>query len=572
MSASKMYSTYRPKERNWPAFANAKPLRLPMGEKLQNWLQSGTVFNVTLYLSAALFVALVLLVPLYLFIRTGTAWAKAVETLLRPATLQVLGNTVLLSVSVTLGATVLALPLAWLTTRTDLPGRRLWAVLHALPLVIPSYIYAFLFLSFLSPKGLLQQMLQRPFNIERLPPIYGFTGAFIVLTLISYPYIFLTVQAALRQMDWTLLEVAQTNGATKWQITRHVLLPYLWPSLTAGGLLVMLYTLRDFGAVSLLQFSTFTRVIYNRYQGFQLDEAATMASVLVLMTGIIMLFESRFRAETAALADEEICDSSRPRQMALGRGRWAALGFTSLVSFFALIMPVGILVYWLVRGLRHDLLNGMVGLVQQNSISLLELLAPAQLSVTTGLLTAVFAVLIAIPITILSVRHQSRWAKLLTTLSYGGYALPGIVVALAFVFAGINFLRPFYQTLPLLLAAYMVLFVPQAVSAGRGVLARLPVELEEVGYSLGGSRWAILRYVILPLIRPGLLAGGLLVFLTVMKELPATLLLSPLGSRTLPMLVWSNISEAFFARAAAPTLLLLLLSSVPLAWFSLRKG
>ncbi len=567
-----MYSTYRPKERNWPAFANAKPLRLPMGEKLQNWLQSGTVFNVTLYLSAALFVALVLLVPLYLFIRTGTAWAKAVETLLRPATLQVLGNTVLLSVSVTLGATVLALPLAWLTTRTDLPGRRLWAVLHALPLVIPSYIYAFLFLSFLSPKGLLQQMLQRPFNIERLSPIYGFTGAFIVLTLISYPYIFLTVQAALRQMDWTLLEVAQTNGATKWQITRHVLLPYLWPSLTAGGLLVMLYTLRDFGAVSLLQFSTFTRVIYNRYQGFQLDEAATMASVLVLMTGIIMLFESRFRAETAALADEEICDSSRPRQMALGRGRWAALGFTSLVSFFALIMPVGILVYWLVRGLRHDLLNGMVGLVQQNSISLLELLAPAQLSVTTGLLTAVFAVLIAIPITILSVRHQSRWAKLLTTLSYGGYALPGIVVALAFVFAGINFLRPFYQTLPLLLAAYMVLFVPQAVSAGRGVLARLPVELEEVGYSLGGSRWAILRYVILPLIRPGLLAGGLLVFLTVMKELPATLLLSPLGSRTLPMLVWSNISEAFFARAAAPTLLLLLLSSVPLAWFSLRKG
>lgn len=567
-----MYSTYRPKERNWPAFANAKPLRLPMGEKLQNWLQSGTVFNVTLYLSAALFVALVLLVPLYLFIRTGTAWAKAVETLLRPATLQVLGNTVLLSVSVTLGATVLALPLAWLTTRTDLPGRRLWAVLHALPLVIPSYIYAFLFLSFLSPKGLLQQMLQRPFNIERLPPIYGFTGAFIVLTLISYPYIFLTVQAALRQMDWTLLEVAQTNGATKWQITRHVLLPYLWPSLTAGGLLVMLYTLRDFGAVSLLQFSTFTRVIYNRYQGFQLDEAATMASVLVLMTGIIMLFESRFRAETAALADEEICDSSRPRQMALGRGRWAALGFTSLVSFFALIMPVGILVYWLVRGLRHDLLNGMVGLVQQNSISLLELLTPAQLSVTTGLLTAVFAVLIAIPITILSVRHQSRWAKLLTTLSYGGYALPGIVVALAFVFAGINFLRPFYQTLPLLLAAYMVLFVPQAVSAGRGVLARLPVELEEVGYSLGGSRWAILRYVILPLIRPGLLAGGLLVFLTVMKELPATLLLSPLGSRTLPMLVWSNISEAFFARAAAPTLLLLLLSSVPLAWFSLRKG
>lgn len=563
---------FRTKENRWPSLPQLEPLRLPIFGKLQNRLQSGSAFTATLYLSAALFVALVLLVPLYLFIRTGTAWADAVQTLLRPATLQVLGNTVLLAVSVTLGATGLALPLAWLTTRTDLPGRRLWAVLHALPLVIPSYIYAFLFLSFLSPKGLLQQMLQRPFNIERLPPVYGFTGAFVVLTLISYPYIFLTVQAALRQMDWTLLEVAQTNGANKWQITRHVLLPYLRPSLTAGGLLVMLYTLRDFGAVSLLQFSTFTRVIYNRYQGFQLDEAATMASVLVLMTGIIMLFESRCRAEMAVLAEEELGDNSHPRLMVLGRWRWAAVGFTSLVSFFALIMPVGILVYWLIRGLRHDLLNNMVGSLQQNSANLLELLAPAQLSVMTGLITAVCAVALAIPITILSVRHQSRWAKLITTISYGGFALPGVVVALAFVFAGINFLRPFYQTLPLLIAAYMVLFVPQAVSAGRGVLARLPVELEEVGYSLGGSRWAILRYVTLPLIRPGLLAGGLLVFLTVMKELPATLLLSPLGHRTLPMLVWSNISEAFFARAAAPTLLLLLLSSVPLAWFSLRKG
>lgn len=550
----------------------AQSVRFPILGKLQSWLQSGRAFSVTLYLSAALFAALVLVVPLYLFIRTGTAWAEAVQTLLRPATLQVLGNTVLLTVSVTMGATVLAFPLAWLTTRTDLPGRKLWSVLHALPLVIPSYIYAFLFLSFLSPKGLLQQMLQRPFHLDRLPPIYGFGGAFIVLTLISYPYIFLTVQAALRQMDWTLLEVAQTNGANKRQIVRHVLLPYLWPSLTAGGLLVMLYTLRDFGAVSLLQFSTFTRVIYNRYQGFHLDEAATLASVLVLMTGIVMLFESRFRSQAASSCDEELYGSSRQHYMPLGRWRWAALGFTSLVSFFALILPVGVLCYWLIRGLQHDLLNGMLGSVQQNSATLADLLAPAQLSVTTGLLTAVFAVLIAIPITILSVRYPSRWTNLFTYISYSGYALPGVVVALAFVFAGINFLRPLYQTLPLLLAAYMVLFVPQAVTAGRAVLARIPVELEEVGYSLGGSRWAILWHVTLPLVRPGLVAGGLLVFLTVMKELPATLLLSPLGHRTLPMLVWSNISEAFFARAAAPTLLLLLLSSVPLAWFSLRKG
>jgi iron(III) transport system permease protein len=557
--------------RSRPEFPEATPIGAAITGKLHRPVRSGFFFSAALYVSAALFAVLVLLVPFYLFVRTGTAWQEAMQTLARPATLRVLGNTLLLAISVTIGASLLAVPLAWLTTRTDLPGRKLWSVLHALPLVIPSYIYAFLFLSFLSPKGLLQQMLQRPFNIERFPPIYGFAGAFIVLTLISYPYIFLIVQAALRQMDPTLLEVAQTDGASKRQISRYVLLPYLWPSITAGGLLVALYTLRDFGAVSLLQFSTFTRVIYNRYQGFRLDEAATLAAVLVLVTGVILLCESRFRSD-AADSPEDVSDSSRPHRVALGWWRWPTLAFTGSVSFFALVMPVGVLGYWLVRGLRQDWLTTTIESVSQNSASLSDLVAPARLSVTIALPAALLAVVLAVPIAILSTRYSGRWVKLIQRISYTGYALPGIVVALAFAYAGINYVRPLYQTLPMLLAAYMVLFVPQAISAGRSALARIPVELEEVGYSMGGSRWAILRHVTLPLMRPGLVAGGLLVFLTVMKELPATLLLSPLGYRTLPMLVWTNINEAFFARAAVPTLLLLLLSSVPLGWFSLRRS
>ena len=190
----------------------------------------------------------------------------------------------------------------------------------------------------------------------------------------------------------------------------------------------------------------------------------------------------------------------------------------------------------------------------------------------TALLAAVLAILMALPIAILSTRHQGRLPAFFERLTYSSYALPGVVVALAFVFAGINFARPLYQTTPMLLAAYMVLFVPLAVSAERSALSRIPKELEEVGSSLGGSRWQILRYVTLPLMRPGLFAGGALVFLTAMKELPATLLLSPLGFRTLPMLVWTNINEAFFVRAAIPTLLLLLLSSVPLAILSIREN
>jgi iron(III) transport system permease protein len=529
----------------------------------------GSLSAVALYGGAALFAFLVLLVPLYLLLRAGTAWPTALQTLARPSTAGVLGNTALLAVSVTLGAAVLAVPLAWLTARSDLPGRRLWSVLHALPLVIPSYIYAFLFVSFLSPKGLLQQVLERPLGIDRLPSLYGFGGAFFVLTLISYPLIFLTVQASLRQMDTTLVEVAQANGAGKRQIARHVLLPYLRPAITAGGLLVALYCLRDFGAVTLLQFSTFTRVIYNRYLGFQLDEAATMALVLVLMTAVVLLFESRLRQDKAD-APLDISDCARDKAFKLGRWRWPALFFSGAVAFMSLLMPIAILGYWIARGAGQAAPQEGALTLMQSGVNLGDLLAPAWSSFSIALLTAVLAVVLALPIAILAVRKKGRLAAFFERLSFGSYALPGIVVALALVYMGIHYARPLYQTIPLLLAAYMVLFVPLAIAAERSALAGIPRELEEVGYSLGGSRLAILRHVTLPLMRPGLIAGGALVFLTAMKELPAALLLSPLGLRTLPMLVWGNISEAFFMQAAVPALLLMLLSSVPLAWLSLR--
>jgi iron(III) transport system permease protein len=445
-------------------------------------------------------------------------------------------------------------------------------VLHALPLVIPSYIFAFLFISFLSPRGLLQQLLEPLLGIERLPSIYGFGGASVVLILICYPLVFLTVRASLKQMDITLLEVAQINGAGKRQIVRYVLLPYLWPAIAAGSLLVGLYSLRDFGAVTLLQFSTFTRVIYNRYLGFQLDQAATLAMVLVLMAGIVLLFEARLRREKQD-SPTEIDDPARCMVLKLGRWRWPSLLFSGLVSLLALGLPAGLLAYWVWRGVQKQAsIGGTAALAPDSALALSELLAPAGSSLAAALLTAVLALVIALPVALLSVRSKRRIASLFERLSYGSYALPGIVVALAFVYVGINFARPLYQTLPMLLAAYMVLFVPLAVAAERSALQRVPRELEEVGYSLGGSRFAILRHVTLPLMKPGLLAAGMLIFLTAMKELPVALLLSPLGFRTLPMLVWTNISEAFFMRAAIPTLALLLLSSVPLAWMSLRDS
>jgi iron(III) transport system permease protein len=181
-------------------------------------------------------------------------------------------------------------------------------------------------------------------------------------------------------------------------------------------------------------------------------------------------------------------------------------------------------------------------------------------------------VLLALPVVILAVRRPGRLSRLFEHVAYAGFALPGIVVALAFVFFGIQFLPSLYQTLPMLLAAYVILFLPQAIGAERASLLQVAPALEEAGRSLGRHPLSVLRRVTLPLIRPGLVGAGLLVCLTAMKELPATLILSPLGFSTLSGQVWTNIGEAFFARAALPTLALLMISSIPLAWLTLKEG
>lgn len=215
---------------------------------------------------------------------------------------------------------------------------------------------------------------------------------------------------------------------------------------------------------------------------------------------------------------------------------------------------------------------GASGAAQSNVVSLVTLLRPAWNSFIVSLAAAALTIVMALPITVLVVRKPGRVAHTLERLAYTGSALPGIVVALAFVFIGINFARPLYQTLPMMLMAYVVLFLPQAVGSERSSLMQVSPKLEEAGRSLGKRPSHVFRRVTLPLVRPGLLAAGAMVFLTVMKELPTTLLLSPMGYNTLAVQVWTHITEAFFARAAAPTLLLILLSSVPLAIFTLRRG
>jgi iron(III) transport system permease protein len=498
-------------------------------------------------------VALLGVLPVgYLLVLVGGNAEAALELALRDRTLGVLGRTLLLAATVTTASVLIGVPLAWLTARTDLPGRRWWTIFGVLPLVVPSYVGGYAVVAAFGPRGALQSLLE-PFGVERLPELYGFPGAALALTLFSYPYVVLGVRGALLRMDPAFEEVSRSLGRGPWRTFLDVTLPQLRPAIAAGALLVALYSLADFGAVSLLQFDSFTRAIYLQYRAsFDPTLAAVLALMLVACTAAVLFAESRLRGRgryhrTGGGATRP------PRVVQLGAWRWPALAFCMLVVGLAIVVPVGTIGYWLSRGLAAGEPFNLVWGAAANSV-------------VASSLAAVLAVLASIPVAVLAVRHRGILASLVERATYAGFALPGIVIGLAFVFIAARYLPAIYQTLPLLLVAYLVRFAPEAVGITRASLLQVSPRIEEVARTLGRRPGAVLRDVTLPVIRPGLVAGGALVFLTAMKELPTTILLAPTGFDTLAVRIWSATSEGFFARAAAPALLMVLVAALSLGF------
>jgi iron(III) transport system permease protein len=501
---------------------------------------------------AALAVGLVLLPLAYLVVRAGQGGERAWRVLVRQSTLELVLQTGILVAAVTAAAVVVGVPLAWLVVRTDLRWHRAIGVAAALPLVIPSYVAALALLGAFGPKGLLQQLLEGPFGVDRLPEIYGFPGAFLALTLATYPYVFLLTAAALRALDPALEEAARGLGRSRATVFRRVTLPALRPAVGAGGLLVALYSLSDFGVVSLMQYDALTRSIFLQYKSlFDRTPAAVLGLVLVALTGIVLALEARTRAGAYYRATA----GRTPERVPLGRWRWPAFAFCAVVLGFFLVVPTVVLLYWGVRA------------------SSIELAWTAALrSLLASGLAAVVAVVLVLPVAVLAQRHGRWWTRLLERLSFSGNALPGIVIALSLVFFAANYVSVVYQTLTLLVLAYVVRFFPQALAGVSSTLRAVSPRVEEAARGLGRGPWSVLVSVTVPLVRPGILAGAALVFLSAMKELPATLLLRPIGFDTLATEIWKFTSLGSYSRAA-PAALLLIVLSAPLVWvLTMRRG
>jgi iron(III) transport system permease protein len=516
---------------------------------------------------AASLTAVAIALPLtYLVIRTaGVGLEQLFSLVLRPRTLAVLLNSVGIAVASTLFSAAIAVPLAFLTVRTDLPWRRFWLIATTLPLAVPDYVGSFALIAAFGPKGSLLQVWLEPLGVQELPEIYGWTGAILGLALFSYPYLLLNVQAGWQGIDPGIEEVARSLGYSRRETFFRIMLPALRPSIVAGGLLVALNALQDFGTTSVMRFDTFTRAIFVQYRyTFDRNQAAALALMLVSL--VLLLLWLEYKAQSRAAYYSRTAKSYRLAPLVhLGVWKVPAILFCLAVASLGLVLPIGVTLFWLVRGLTATGLNEIV--------SLANVMQLGWHSVVAAGLAAIISTLCALPVAILAVRFPSRISTTIERTSYIGFGLPGIVVALSLVFWGANYLPWLYQTLPMLVFAYLVLFVSQSVGTVRSSLLQVNPQLEESAQSLGRTEWQTFREITLPLVSPGVLSGAALVFLRAIKELPATLLLAPIGFNTLATHIWKATENVSYSDAAAGALVMLVISiSSTLLLLSQNRG
>jgi iron(III) transport system permease protein len=493
-----------------------------------------------LTLLTLLILGLLLLPIAYLSVRAVEGGQDGIDYLLRPRTTTIIKNSIQLVAAVALSTTLIGVPFGWLTSRTDLPLRRVWLVLGTLPMVTPSYVLAVALVMMFGPT----QMFKNTFGFNPFPQIYGFFGAWLVITLLTYPYVALPVRAAFLKMDSSLEEAARGLGLNRWQVFLRVTFPQLRPALAGGVLLASLYALSDFGAVMILRFNAFTRAIYVSYENsFNPNRAAVLSLVLVVLTLALLGFE-RWVARSHRNYKVGTGVSRQPETVKLGIWRWPALAFCLILVGLGVVMPVVVLAGW---ALNPNVTSSLQINLQSLSIN----------TIGVSALAAVVAGIVALPLAILGVRAASYSLRNVVNMAYVGNALPGVVVGLALVYFGIRVVPDLYQTLPILIFGYLVRFVPFTLVATRGALTQINPSLEEAARGLGLKGWQVALRVTLPMAWASVMAGMVLVFLNGMKELPTTLMLRPTGFDTLATRIWTASELGSHGLIGAPGLVLI---------------
>lgn len=486
-----------------------------------------------------------MLIPFYyLAARAFDADFAVVRDLIwRPRNFRLLGNTLKLTALVLALNTLIALPLAWLTLRSDLKYKGLLTFLSVMPLAVPGYVMAYALLGISGYYGFANHF----FGV-RLPRLEGLWGAAIALSLYTFPYMFLNLRSALAGVDPGLVESARSLGRSRWGAFWAVEAPSLRPALLSGALVVGLYVLGDFGVVALMRYEAFSFAIYTQYSSaFDRVYAAWLSLMLMALTLAFVWAEARFaRNRRFARVGTGVARQAAP--VPLGKWRPLAWAFIALAVFASIGLPLLVLIHWMIRGLPSmDWAN--LGL---SFLRTLAAAAPA----------ALIAAILALPVALLAARWPSRLSAAVERLAYLGYAIPPLSFALAMVFFTLKAAPGLYQSYLVLIFACALSFMALVLGPLRLALWGIGQRQEEAARALGSSAAGAFWRVTLPRLRRPLAAGGLLAFIMVFKELPITYLLAPTGYNTLSMNVFSRTSEGMMAEAAPFALALVVFSSL----------
>ncbi len=493
----------------------------------------------------------------YLIWRNFTDGADPGGLLLSRRTLDPLGRTLQLAVLVSATAMTIGTALAWVTTRTDVPLARLWRVLLPLPLVFPTFVGAAALIRTVNPGGLLNDLLAGV-GVESTPELRGLLGAWLVLSLLTYPYVYLPAAARFRQLPGSLEDSARVLGDGPWRTFWRVCLPQTAAAIGAGTVLVFLYTISDFGAVVLLRYDTLTRAIHTNQLANPPVALALSFTLLVLAASVVLIerwLSAKGQGESSARAD-------RPIVYRLGRWRLPMAGVVAAWLVAALGGPLASLIDWAAAGFNR---GGSRGLTIDGG----DVIEATIGSVQVGVIAAVVAVAAVLPIAYLAGRHRSGIGSMAHALVISTFAIPGLLIALSIRFWTVQTSWAddlFGNTMAILIFAYVVRFGSLAMGVALVAVRSVPRRLDDAAATLGAGRWRRLATIDLPLMGPGLSAGAGLVMLSVMKELPISLLVSPLGYSNLAIRIFSSFQDAFVAEAGIMALALVALSFV-LSWF-----
>ncbi|WP_279102923.1 ABC transporter permease [Gordonia paraffinivorans] len=485
-------------------------------------------------------IALFLVTPaIYLVVRVaGIGGDEALAYLFRPRTGQLLWRTTQLAVIVTVASILLGVGSAWCVTRGIRRGRPVVIALLAAPLAIPSYVSGFVWM-------------------RLVPGFEGLWAAALVLTLACYPLVMLPTLAVLSGTGRTDEDAARTLGCGPVTAFLRVTLPRIRTVIVAGGLLVALYAISDFGGPAIVRFEPFTVGIYNAYNG-TLDRsvAALYGLVLALIAVVLALAERHVR--------RDVDSGVTPRRARTAHDRLPAWAFVIVTVGVGVVVPVA----GLVTEIRESRRLGFDGVGE-----LLAWVGP--FTKTTMILSGQAAIVIAVlalPLAFFVSRPRTRTGDTVEVVSYLGYTLPGVTVALSMVFLGTRVFPDYYLSATMLIATYAVLFLPVCLGPVRSGVDAIPPQVADVSRTLGAGPLATAVRVRLPLVMPSVLAGAALAFLSVAKELPATLMLAPIGTRTLATDMWSLNNDLNYGRAAVLGLVLIIVASVPTAALSTLFG